>query len=158
MNDLLTLPSTKLAGHFKYMIPINKFSLGISYLLRPRQITLLKWSTCYLRQTFLQTIFNVQGQKYYSFCSIVLISLLTWNWTVNIITLTKLVYFYHQVHIRTIIKFIYIRRFLRHFHWNSFISQYWLLINWFAFQRHICISEVYYFKTGNKNSPNLPIK
>lgn len=128
MNDLLTLPSTKLAGHFKYMIPINKFSLGISYLLWPSQITLLKWSTCYLRQTFLQTIFNVQGQKHYSSCLIVL-SLLTLNWTANTIILTKLVYFYRQVHIRTIIKFSYIIRFLCHFHWNSFISQYWLLIN-----------------------------
>lgn len=128
MNDLLTLPSTKLAGHFKYMIPINKFSLGISYLLWPSQITLLKWSTCYLRQTFLQTIFNVQGQKHYSFCLIVL-SLLTLNWTANIIILTKLVYFYHQVHIRTIIQFSYIIRFLCHFHWNNFINQYWLLIN-----------------------------
>ena len=39
MNDLLTLPSTKLAGHFKYMIPTNEFSLGISW---PTQRALLK--------------------------------------------------------------------------------------------------------------------
>ena len=63
----LILPSTKLARHFKFMIPINKFSLGISYLLWPTQRARLKWSTCYLRQTFSQTIFNVQGQKHYSF-------------------------------------------------------------------------------------------
>ena len=57
-----------------------------------------------------------------------MLSLLTWNWTVNIIILTKVAYFYHQVHVRTIIKFIYILRFPRYFHWNSFIGQFWLVV------------------------------